>query len=116
MKKYIVIGKTTAENSAAMVNKPQDRRKIVQPLLDAFGVEMSEFLIVNHPDFNFMGVITGDSDESMQSACNIIYASGAWSLFTWYRAFESNEMKEIYEDSSQKMQSYISSIQEAGKT
>ena len=39
MGKYILLGKTTSENTAAMLNKPQDRRKIVQPLIDAFNVE-----------------------------------------------------------------------------
>ena len=53
MSKYVIFGKTTSENTAAMLNKPQDRRKIVQPLLDAFKVEMSEFLWINHPDHNF---------------------------------------------------------------
>ncbi len=115
MKKYILLGKTTSENTAAMLNKPQDRREIVQPLIDAFKVEMSEFLWITHPDYNFLAVIAGKDDDEIQSACNILYASGAWTSFSWFRAFESNEMKDIFEDSSKKMASYISSIQVAEK-
>ena len=115
MGKYIVLGKTTSENTAAMLNKPQDRRKIVQPLIDAFDVEMTEFLWINHPDYNFLGVITGKSDDDIQSACNILYSSGAWISFSWFRAFESNQMKEIFVDASKKMANYISSIQVAEK-
>ena len=115
MSKYVIFGKTTSENTAAMLNKPQDRRKIVQPLLDAFKVEMSEFLWINHPDHNFLGIITGEKDEDIQSACNILYSSGAWINISWFKAFESEEMKEIFEDSSKKMASYISSIQVAKK-
>ena len=115
MGKYILLGKTTSENTAAMLNKPQDRRKIVQPLLDAFKVEMTEFLWINHPDHNFLGIITGEKDEDIQSACNILYSSGAWINISWFKAFESEEMKMIFEDSSKKMASYISSIQVAKK-
>ncbi len=115
MGKYVVLGKTTSENTAAMLNKPQDRRKIVQPLLDAFNVKMTEFLWINHPDYNFMGVIIGQNDEEMQAACNILYSSGAWTSFTWLKAFESSDMRDIFQDSSNKMASYISSIQIAGQ-
>ena len=115
MNKYILLGKTTSENTAAMLNKPQDRRKIVQPLIDAFKVEMSEFLWITHPDYNFLAVIAGKNENDIQSACNILYSSGAWTSFSWFRAFESTEMKEIFEDSSKKMASYISSIQVAEK-
>ena len=90
-------------------------RKIVQPLIDAFDVEMTEFLWINHPDYNFLGVINGKSDDDIQSACNILYSSGAWISFSWFRAFESNQMKEIFVDASKKMANYISSIQVAEK-
>ena len=63
MNKYILLGKTTSENTAAMLNKPQDRRKIVQPLIDAFKVEMSEFLWITHPDYNFLAVINGKNEN-----------------------------------------------------
>ena len=115
MGKYILLGKTTSENTAAMLNKPQDRRKIVQPLIDAFNVEITEFLWITHPDYNFLAVITGKNDNDIQSACNILYSSGAWNSFSWFRAFESTEMKNIFEDSSRKMANYISSIQVAEK-
>ena len=115
MGKYILLGKTTSENTAAMLNKPQDRKKLVQPLINAFKVEMSEFLWITHPDYNFLAVIKGESDNDIQSACNILYASGAWISFSWFKAFESSEMKKIFEDSSNKMASYISSIQVAEK-
>ena len=65
MGKYILLGKTTSENTAAMLNKPQDRRKIVQPLIDAFNVEITEFLWITHPDYNFLAVITGDNENDI---------------------------------------------------
>ena len=76
---------------------------------------MNEFLWVTHPDYNYLAVISGDSDYDIQSACNILYSSGAWTSFSWFRAFESEEMKEIFVDSSKKMANYISSIQVAEK-
>ena len=78
-------------------------------------VFMSEFLWITHPDYNFLAVIIGKNDNDIQSACNILYSSGAWISFSWFRAFESTEMKDIFEDSSKKMANYISSIQVAEK-
>ena len=70
---------------------------------------------ITHPDYNFLAVITGENENDIQSACNILYSSGAWTSFSWFRAFESTEMKNIFEDSSTKMANYISSIQVAEK-
>ena len=70
---------------------------------------------MRHTYFNFLDVITCYNYNDIQSACNILYSSGAWNSFSWFRAFESTEMKDIFEDSSRKMASYISSIQVAEK-
>jgi uncharacterized protein with GYD domain len=113
MKKYIITGKTSQETAASMLNKPQNRREVTEPLLKAFKGEYSEFLYLNHPEFDFMCVIKAENDEAMAAASNLIYASGSFSSFNWFRAFESEEWKEIFQLASNNMASYISAKQES---
>ena len=37
MNKYIITGKTSQETAASMLNKPQNRKEVTEPLLKAFG-------------------------------------------------------------------------------
>jgi len=60
MNKYIIMGKSSQETTASMLNKPQNRRKITEPLLKTFKAE---------------------NDESMVASTNLIYASGSFSSF-----------------------------------
>ena len=111
MQKYIVIGKNSQETAASMLNKPQNRREIVEPLVKSFNAEFCEFLYLNSPDFDFIGVIKGQNDEDIAAACNLIYASGSFSSINWFRAFESSDWKSIYEIASAKMANYVSAKQ-----
>ena len=113
MKKYIIIGKTSQETAASMLNKPQNRREMVEPLVKSFNTKFCEFLYLNSPDFDFMCVIEGESDKDIASACNLIYASGSFSMINWFRAFESSEWKEVYEIASKNMANYVSAKQAA---
>ena len=47
MKKYIITGKNSQETAASMLNKPQNRRDITEPLAKAFGAAFIEFLYLN---------------------------------------------------------------------
>ena len=96
-----------------MLNKPQNRREITEPLLKAFNARFVEFLYLNHPDFDFMCIIKAENDESMVASTNLIYASGSFGLFNWFRAFEAEEMKDIYQLASMNMASYISAKQKS---
>ncbi len=111
MKKYIITGKNSQETAASMLNKPQNRREIVEPLVKSFNAEFVEFLYLNSPDFDFMCVITGKEDKDIAAACNLIYASGSFSSINWFRAFESSEWKEIFEIASNRMATYVSAKQ-----
>ena len=71
MQKYIITGKNSQETAASMLNKPQNRREIVEPLGKSFNAEFIEFLYLNSPDFDFMCVITGKEDKDI-AAANLI--------------------------------------------
>jgi len=103
MKKYIITGKTSQETAASMLNKPQNRKEVTEPLAEAFGAKYVEFLYLNHPDFDFMCVVMAKNDEDMTAVSNLIYASGAFSSFNWYRAFEADAWKNIFQMASENM-------------
>ena len=111
MQKYIITGKNSQETAASMLNKPQNRREITEPLAKAFGAEFIEFLYLNHPEFDFMCVVMAKKDEDIAAVANLIYASGAFNTFNWHRAFEAPEWKEVYEIASNKMANYVSAKQ-----
>ena len=115
MKKYIIIGKNSQETAASMLNKPQNRREVTEPLAKAFGAMFVEFLYLNHPDFDFMCVVMAKDDEDIAAVANLIYASGAFNTFNWYRAFEATEWKGVYEKASDKMANYVSAKQKAAE-
>ena len=113
MNKYIITGKTSQETAASMLNKPQNRKEVTEPLAHAFGAKYVEFLYLNHPDFDFMCVVMAKNDEDMTAVSNLIYASGAFSSFNWFRAFEAEEWKNIFQAASENMASYISAKQKS---
>ena len=113
MQKYIITGKTSQETASSILNKPHNRKEITDPLAKAFGAEFVEFLYLNHPEFDFMCVVMAKKDEDIAAVSNLIYASGAFTTFNWYRAFEAEEWKNVYELASNNMASYISAKQKA---
>ena len=113
MYKYILMGKNSQETAASMLNKPQNRKDLNKPLFDAFNVKISEFLYLNHPDFDFLATIEAENDEMVAAATNLVYASGSFTSMNWFRAFEAEEWKNIYQSASDNMASYISAKQRA---
>ena len=113
MHKYIILGKTSQETAASMLNKPQNRRTITEPLAEAFGAKFIEFLYLNHSDFDFMCVVKAKEDKDMAAITNLIYASGAFSNFNWFRAFEADEWQDVFQSASDNMASYISAKQKS---
>ena len=47
------------------------------------------------------------------AATNLVYASGSFTSMNWFRAFEADEWKNIYQSASDNMASYISAKQRA---
>ena len=76
-------------------------------------IKVIEFLYFNHPEFDTLVTIEAESDEIVSAACNLVYASGSFNFFTWFRAFEADEWKDIYQTASNNMASYISAKQRA---
>ncbi|MDC1023376.1 GYD domain-containing protein [Alphaproteobacteria bacterium] len=113
MNRYVLMGKNSQETAASMLNKPQNRKELNEPLFNAFNVKISEFLYLNHPDFDFLCTIEAESDEIVAAATNLVYASGSFNSINWFRAFEAEDWKNVYQSASNNMASYISAKQRA---
>ena len=114
MKKYIIFGKTSQDFATAMLNKPQNRKRFVEPILDCLKIKMNEFLFTSGSVSNFVSVVSADTEEQVETLCNIVYASGNFSNLSWSRAFEAEEYQKIFEVGHAKMEKYISALQVAG--
>tara|TARA_B110000971_G_C19845835_1_gene424766 strand:- start:418 stop:609 length:192 start_codon:yes stop_codon:yes gene_type:complete len=60
-----------------------------------------------------MCVVKAKDDKDMAAITNLIYASGAFSNFNWFKAFEAEEWKDVFQLASDNMANYISAKQKA---
>ena len=114
MIKYIIHGKTSSDFAAAMLNKPQDRRVILDPFFERFNITVFEFLFTSGIDFNFVSVVGASEDDDVEAMVNIVYSSGNFSNISWSKAYESDAYMKMFEKGHDKMNAYVSSMQVAG--
>ncbi len=114
MNKYIISGKTSQDFASAMLNKPQNRKRFVEPFLESLDIAMCEFLFTTGSVNNFVSIVSAKTDEQVETLCNIVFASGNFSNLTWSRAFEAEEYQKIFEVGHDKMEKYVSALQVAG--
>ena len=114
MHKYILTGKTSQDFATAMLNKPQNRKKFVEPFLESLKIRMNEFLFTTGSVSNFVSIVEADTDEQVETLCNIVFSSGNFSNLSWSRAFDAEEYQKIFEVGHAKMEKYISALQVAG--
>ncbi|HAO56949.1 MAG TPA: hypothetical protein DIC41_04755 [Alphaproteobacteria bacterium] len=114
MNKYVIHGKTSSDFAAAMLNKPQNRREILDPFFSTFNIEVLEFCFTNGVDINFVSVVKADGDETLEAMSNIVYSTGNFSKISWSRAFDAEEYKAVFEKGHEKMNAYVSSMKVAG--
>tara|TARA_A100001011_G_scaffold364259_1_gene414828 strand:- start:330 stop:680 length:351 start_codon:yes stop_codon:yes gene_type:complete len=115
LNKYILFGKTSQDFATAMLNKPQNRKRFVEPFLDSLEIKMTEFLFTSGSASNFVSVVSAETEEKVETLCNIVFASGNFSNLSWSRAFEADEYQKIFEVGHAKMEKYVSALQVAGK-
>ena len=75
---------------------------------------MAEFLFTSGSVSNFVSIVSAETDEKVETLCNIVFASGNFSNLSWSRAFEADEYQKIFEVGHAKMEKYVSALQVAG--
>ena len=45
MAKYVLMGRYSSQFSEGMIHTPQDRMKVVEPMLQGFGIELKSFYL-----------------------------------------------------------------------
>ena len=64
MAKYILMGKYSTQFSEGMVHTPQDRMKIVVPMLESLDIELKEFFFLpSNPDNDFVAIVEVDPSK-----------------------------------------------------
>ena len=76
MQKIYFIRKTSQDLAAAMLIKPQNRKLFVEPFLTSLKIVLSAFLFTSGKDSNFLLIVSAQTDEQVETLCNIVFAQG----------------------------------------
>ena len=117
MAKYILTGKYSSQFSEGMIHTPQDRMNVVAPMLKDFGIELKEFLFMpSNSENDFLAIVESDPsrEKEMFGGVHMVYATGTFDKVNAYRAFDSKEMKEIFQYGHDGITSFVSAKQGAG--
>ena len=87
---------------------------MIRPFAKALGAEVISMLWLNHPDMHVCLHLTAPSDEAVSAMCGIARVTGNFAKVDWFRAFDSQEFKEVFETASEAMTTYVSAMAVAG--
>ena len=95
MNRYVIMGKYSSDFLAGMMHNPQDRKKATENFAKKIGLEYTSgesYLHINHPDYDFICIMYGKSDEAVKSS--IRYDESYWKYRKVYfcRAWSTGEV------------------------
>ena len=117
MAKYVLMGRYSSQFSEGMIHTPQDRMKVVEPMLQSFGIELKEFLFIpSNPENDFVAIVEADPNNEMKlhGGVQMVYATGTFEKINAFRAFNSGEMRDIFQIGHDGISSFVSARQGAG--
>ena len=117
MAKYVSMGRYSSQFSEGMIHTPQDRMKVVEPMLQGFGIELKEFLFIpSNPENDFVAIVEADPNNEMKlhGGVQMVYATGTFEKINAFRAFNSGEMRDIFQIGHDGISSFVSARQGAG--
>ena len=117
MAKYVLMGKYSTQFSEGMIHTPQDRMKIVVPMLESLDIELKEFLFLpSNPENDFVAIVEADpnKEKKLYAAGYMVHATGTFKKINAYRAYDNDEMTEIFQIGSNGVANYVSAKKGAG--
>ena len=117
MAKYVLMGRYSSQFSEGMIHTQQDRIKVVEPMLQSFGIELKEFLFIpSNPENDFVAIVEADPNNEMKlhGGVQMVYATGTFEKINAFRAFNSGEMRDIFQIGHDGISSFVSARQGAG--
>jgi len=117
MAKYVLMGKYSSQFSEGMIHTPQDRMKVVEPMLKGFDIEMKEFLFIPaNPENDFVAIVEADpeNEKKLHGGVHMVYATGTFQKINAYRAYDSGEMRELFQIGHDGISLFVSAKQGAG--
>ena len=104
MIRYVVMGKYSSDAIAGLIYNPQDRKKSTEKFLRNAGGkwdEGSSFVHVNHPDYDFIGIIIVKDEATAKATADVIRATGNYESFNFFRAWLPQEYSNISKKASE---------------
>ena len=115
MATYVLIGKYSNLFDEGMIHTPQDRMKVVEPMLKSMGAKLLTFLFMpNNPENDFVATVETDDEMKLMGGVRMVHATGTFSKINSFRAYDSVEMKKIFQMGHNGMESFVSAKQGAG--
>ena len=117
MAKYVLMGKYSSQFSEGMIHTPQDRMKVVEPMLKSFDIELKEFLFIpTNPQNDFVAIVEADpeKEKKLHGVVHMVYATGTFEKINAFRAYDRSEMREIFQIGHDGISSFVSAKQGAG--
>ncbi len=110
MNRYVIMGKYSSDFLAGMMHNPQDRKKATENFAKKIGLEYASgesYLHINHPDYDFICIMYGKSDEAVKSASDMMRATGNIEKFTFCRAWSTEEYTSVSKEASELVGVYV---------
>ncbi len=104
MFRYVVLGKYTQDFLSGLIYNPQNRRKAAAAMMKKAGAEWGEgesYLHINHPSYDFVGVVYLKDEVSMKASADMMRATGNFTDITFFRAWAPEEYTEISKRASE---------------
>ena len=81
MAKNVLMGKYSTHFSEGMIHTPQDRMKIVVPMLESLDIELKEFLFLpSNPENDFVAIVEADpsKEKKLYAGGYMVHATGTF--------------------------------------
>ena len=104
MIRFVVMGKYSSDSIAGLMYNPQDRKKSTEKFLKKAGGKWDEgtsFVHINHPDYDFIGIILAKDEDTAKATADVIRATGNYEHFNFFKAWLPEEYSKISKNASE---------------
>ena len=104
MLRYVVLGKYSQDFLSGLIYNPQDRKKAAAAMMKKAGAEWAEgesYLHINHPNYDFVGIVYSKDENTMKASADMMRATGSFTDINFFRAWVPEEYTEISKKASE---------------
>ena len=104
MIRYVILGKYSQDFLSGLIYNPQDRKKAAAAMMKKAGAEWAEgesYLHINHPNYDFVGIVYSEDESTMKASADMMRATGSFTDINFFRAWIPEEYTEISKKASE---------------